>query len=72
MTKKTFTFSDGLEVNRLGYGTMQLTGEGVFGPYKDPEKAVDVLKAVLESEINFIDTADAYGPFYANLYVKKH
>lgn len=71
MTKKTFTFSDGLEVNRLGYGTMQLTGEGVFGPYKDPEKAVDVLKAVLESEINFIDTADAYGPFYANLYVKK-
>lgn len=71
MVKKTFRFSDGLEVNRLGYGAMQLTGDGVFGPYKKPDQAIAVLEAVLNSEINFIDTADAYGPFYANLYLKK-
>lgn len=69
--EKTFTFSDGLKINRLGYGTMQLIRPGMFGPYKDEKKAVEVMDAVLNSSINFIDTADAYGPFFANLYVKK-
>ena len=68
---KTFTFADGLTVNRLGYGTMQLTGEGVFGPYPDQKQAADVMAAVLDSSVNFIDTADSYGPFFANLAVKK-
>lgn len=69
--KKIFTFSDGKTVNRLGYGTMQLTGEGVFGPYKNHDHAVHLMKTVFDSSVNFIDTADSYGPLYANSYIKE-
>lgn len=51
-----------IEINRLGYGTMQLTGEGVFGEVADRENAKKVLQAAVEAGVNFIDTAEAYGP----------
>ena len=71
MVAKTFKFDDELEVNRLGYGTMQLPGKGVWGPNADPKAAVDVMDAVFNSDVNFIDTADAYGPLFANDYVRQ-
>jgi len=58
-------------VNRLGYGAMQLTGAGVWGDPKDPEEALRVLRRALELGVNFIDTADAYGPFVSELLIKK-
>src|ERR1700742_84092 len=58
----TFKLGGDLEVNRLGYGTMQLTGEGVWGEPDDHDEAIAVLKAVVAAGVNFIDTADSYGP----------
>lgn len=58
----TFKLGGDLEVNRLGYGTMQLTGEGVWGEPDDPDQAVAVLRRAVEAGVNFIDTADSYGP----------
>mgnify|MGYP003365376605 CR=1 FL=1 len=69
--EKTFKFDNDLTVNRLGYGTMQLTGDGVWGPVADPENAVKVIETAIDNGVNFIDTADAYGPFFANLYLKQ-
>lgn len=57
----TFKFGE-LEVNRLGYGAMQLTGNGVFGEVEDRENAITVLREVVANGVNFIDTAEAYGP----------
>ena len=51
-----------LEVHRLGYGAMQLTGPGVWGPPDDPEGAVAVLRRAAELGVDFVDTADSYGP----------
>src|ERR1700722_4960294 len=51
-----------LSVNRLGFGAMRLTGEGIFGPGKDRKTALAVLRRAAELGINFIDTADSYGP----------
>jgi len=51
-----------LKVHRLGYGAMRLTGEGIFGPPKDKKAALAVLRRVVELGVNFIDTADSYGP----------
>src|SRR5689334_18205148 len=51
-----------LRVYRLGYGAMRLTGEGIWGPPRDRNKAVAVLRRALELGVNFIDTADSYGP----------
>jgi Predicted oxidoreductases (related to aryl-alcohol dehydrogenases) len=68
---KEFKFDDDLTINRLGYGTMQLPGSGVWGPSKDPENAVKVITTAIDNGVNFIDTADAYGPFFSNLYLKK-
>lgn len=68
--EKTFTFDSDLTVNRLGYGTMQLTGDGVWGPVADPDNAVKVIETAIDHGVNLIDTADAYGPFYANLYLR--
>jgi aryl-alcohol dehydrogenase-like predicted oxidoreductase len=58
----TFKLGGDLEVNRLGYGTMQLTGKGVWGEPDDREEAIAVLKAAVAAGVNFIDTADSYGP----------
>lgn len=52
------------EINRLGYGAMQLTGKGVFGEVEDRENAKKVLQKAVEGGVNFIDTAEAYGPKY--------
>ena len=59
---KTFKIGGDLEVNRLGYGAMRLTGKGVWGEPKDRSEAKRVLKRAVESGVNFIDTADSYGP----------
>jgi aryl-alcohol dehydrogenase-like predicted oxidoreductase len=51
-----------LSVHRLGFGAMRLTGEGIWGPPKDRNKALAVLRRAAELDVNFIDTADSYGP----------
>src|ERR1700676_3900670 len=51
-----------ISVYRLGFGAMRLTGEGIWGPPKDRNKALAVLRRAVELDINFIDTADSYGP----------
>jgi pyridoxine 4-dehydrogenase len=61
----TFEIGGITSVNRLGYGSMQLTGPGVWGDPKDPDEAVAVLRRAVELGVNLIDTADAYGPFVA-------
>jgi pyridoxine 4-dehydrogenase len=58
----TFKLGGDLEVNRLGYGTMQLTGDGVWGEPDDRDEAIAVLRRAVEAGVNFIDTADSYGP----------
>jgi pyridoxine 4-dehydrogenase len=59
----TFKIGGDLEVTRLGYGAMRITGEGIWGPPKDRDAALEVLKALPELGVDFIDTADSYGPF---------
>ena len=61
----TFELGGTTTVNRLGYGAMQLTGDGVWGPPKDRDEAIRVLKAAVADGVNLIDTADSYGPFVA-------
>jgi pyridoxine 4-dehydrogenase len=58
----TFTIGGDLQVYRLGYGAMRITGDGIWGPPKDKQGALAVLHRVLDLGINFIDTADSYGP----------
>jgi aryl-alcohol dehydrogenase-like predicted oxidoreductase len=58
----TYTIGGDLTVNRLGFGAMRLTGEGIWGEPKDPAEARRVLRRVVELGITFIDTADSYGP----------
>ena len=60
-TNSTFVVGS-LEVNRVGYGAMQLTGEGVWGDAPRRDDAKRVLNAAVEAGVNFIDTADSYGP----------
>ena len=58
----TFALGGDLEVNRLGFGAMRITGEGIWGEPEDPEEARRVLRRCVELGINLIDTADSYGP----------
>ena len=58
----TFTIGGDLEVRRLGFGAMRITGDGIWGPPEDPEAARSLLRRVAELGINIIDTADSYGP----------
>jgi pyridoxine 4-dehydrogenase len=58
----TFTIGGDLEVHRLGFGAMRITGEGIWGPPDDPQEARRVLRRVVELGIDLIDTADSYGP----------
>jgi pyridoxine 4-dehydrogenase len=58
----TFKIGGEIEVTRLGFGAMRITGEGIWGPPKDHDAAIAVLKRLPELGIDFIDTADAYGP----------
>ena len=52
-----------LSVHRLGFGAMRITGDGVWGPPRDPASAIAVLRRAVEMGVNFIDTADSYGPY---------
>lgn len=61
-TNRTWKIGGASEVNRFGYGAMRLTGEGIIGAPKNEAEAIAVLKKALESGVNFIDTADSYGP----------
>jgi pyridoxine 4-dehydrogenase len=66
------TFSvDGLELTRVGYGAMQLAGPGVFGPPKDHDGAIEVLRAAVDLGIRHIDTADFYGPVVTNELIRE-
>lgn len=67
----TFAIGGDLTVNRLGYGAMQLTGPGVWGDPADPDEAVRVLRRAVELGVNFIDTADSYGPFVSEQLIRK-
>ena len=59
----TFKIGGDLEVTRLGYGAMRITGDGIWGPPKDHDKAIEVLKKLPELGVDFIDTANSYGPY---------
>lgn len=61
--KSTFTIGKSLTVNRMGFGAMRITGKGIWGPPADKDEAIRVLKRTVELGINFIDTADSYGPY---------
>src|SRR6266404_5910743 len=68
----TFTFpGTSLTIQRMGYGAMQLAGPGVYGPPKDPDTAVAVLREAVAAGVNHIDTADFYGPHITNQIIKK-
>jgi len=60
--KNTFTIGNDFIVNRMGYGAMRITGKGIWGPPADKDEAIRVLKRTVDLGINFIDTADSYGP----------
>jgi pyridoxine 4-dehydrogenase len=58
----TFTLGGELTIHRLGFGAMRITGEGIWGPPRDKKEALSVLRRAVELGVNFIDTADSYGP----------
>src|SRR5258707_2187475 len=60
-----------LDLNRIGYGAMQLAGPGVLGPPRDRTAAVQVLRTAVELGVNHIDTADAYGPYVTNEIIRQ-
>ena len=67
-----FTFpGTSLTVHRIGYGAMQLAGPGVYGPPKDPDAAVAVLRAAVTAGVNHIDTSDYYGPHVTNQIIRQ-
>src|SRR5689334_13445323 len=61
----------GRSVRRLGYGAMQLAGPGVFGPPKDHDAALAVLREAVASGVNHIDTSDFYGPHVTNTLIRE-
>jgi pyridoxine 4-dehydrogenase len=67
----TFTMAEDLTVTRVGYGAMQLAGPGVFGPPKDRDAAIAVLREAVELGITHIDTSDYYGPYVTNEIIKE-
>jgi len=60
-----------MTVRRVGYGAMQLAGPGVFGPPKDRNAAVAVLREAVAAGVNHIDTSDYYGPFVTNQIIRE-
>ena len=67
----TFSFGGGLRVNRLGFGTMRLTGPGIWGEPANRAEAIAVLRRAVELGINLIDTADSYGPYVAENLIRE-
>jgi pyridoxine 4-dehydrogenase len=67
----TVSLGGELTVRSLGFGAMRITGDGVWGPPKDPASALAVLRRVVELGVNFIDTADSYGPYVSEELIAK-
>lgn len=67
----TIELGGDLTVNRLGFGSMRLTGKGVWGPPDDHDEAIRVLRRAVELGVNFIDTADSYGPYVAEELIRE-
>lgn len=67
----TFTLGGDLTVNRLGFGAMRITGKGVWGPPEDHDEVIRVLRRAVELGVNFIDTADSYGPFFSEELIRE-
>jgi pyridoxine 4-dehydrogenase len=67
----TFKIGGDLTVNRLGFGAMRLTGKGVWGPPADPDECIRVLQRAVALGVNFIDTADSYGPYVSERLIRK-
>lgn len=67
----TYSMAKDLTVTRMGYGAMQLAGPGVFGPPRDRDEAIAVLREVVNLGITHIDTSDFYGPFVTNQIIKE-
>ncbi|SCG46309.1 aldo/keto reductase [Micromonospora coxensis] len=67
----TYRIGGDVQVDRLGYGAMQITGPGVWGDPKVPAEAVRVLRRAYELGVTFIDTADSYGPFVSELLIRQ-
>lgn len=67
----TFDLGGDLTVNRLGFGAMRITGPGIWGEPEDRGEALRVLTRLLELGVNFIDTADAYGPFISEMLIRE-
>jgi aryl-alcohol dehydrogenase-like predicted oxidoreductase len=68
---ETISLGGELAVRRLGFGAMRITGDGIWGPPKDPDLAVRVLRRAVELGVNFIDTADSYGPYVSEELIAK-
>lgn len=67
----TFTIGGDLTVNRLGFGAMRLTGKGVWGPPDDRDECIRVLRRAVELGVNFIDTANSYGPYVSEELIRE-
>ncbi len=68
---KTWTIGNDLKVNRYGFGAMRITGKGIWGEPSNEAEAIRVLKKAIELGVNFIDTADSYGPYVSEKLIAK-
>lgn len=71
MTTTTLTLGNDLTVNRLAFGAMRLTGKGVWGPPADRDECLRVLRRAVELGVNFIDTANSYGPYISEELIRE-
>lgn len=67
----TFKIGGDTEINRLGYGAMRITGRGIWGPPEDEAEAFRTLQRLPELDVNFIDTADSYGPDISEVLIRE-
>ncbi|HEY2193632.1 MAG TPA: aldo/keto reductase [Actinomycetospora sp.] len=67
----TFELGGELPIRRLGYGAMRLTGEGIWGPPKDTDNALAVLRRAVDLGVDFVDTADSYGPYVSEELIRE-
>jgi pyridoxine 4-dehydrogenase len=67
----TFRLGGDLAVRRLGFGAMRITGQGIWGPPADPDEAIRVLRRAVELGVTFIDTADSYGPYISEDFIRE-
>src|SRR6266852_5477384 len=67
----TITIGGDMTVNRMGFGAMRLTGDGIWGPPRDHDEAIRVLRRAVELGVTFIDTADSYGPYVSEELIRE-